>query len=993
MGTTLTGKTPASTYRDLLQLANSDSGMLINLLPICDGFGLASSLQISTLGVSLTGTFQTSTSANITAGGVGQSDATPITSSNNAVTSGSGGVLLSTAIGMTQNVINALGTSLNVYPPSGAQIGTLGINVPSPLTAGQVGFFTCVSAAQWFVNSSPVATVATVSAGDSSLTITPTTGSVTAILNVANHNQWTGSEDFSYDTNTGKYFRFSHAANVSRTFSDSSGYFSIIITELPSGAMNLASSMTLGWNSATPISGSPDTVLSRPNANTLKVSNGSSVLGLMNANTEGNTAKLDGVNAGTITFQVPATVTSYPVVYPATVLGAGQVWAGDGSGNLVNTNLPLSISNVDGSLTFSPTTGAVVGSINLANSNTFTSQQNATAFYERDGVEIDILHPSYGVVIGSDNTAALTTIFGAARSYSLNGNGAITIRVPGAILLRTNNRIIMGSGVPISSLSCDGANLTVTTLNPHGYAINQNAYISEVPSPHTNCNVGPKVISAVTTNTFTIPLAVSAFSIVSISGTAEIDNYCTINLVGDSNNVSKILFTPTTGGVPCIQVDRLNSCRIEGVTIQINHDHTNAGIGYIADTIFGSYNLFGTVSNAILWENCEVYGNTACATGWQLGHNGGISEFTIKGSTAFNCTSNGAITDNQETIDGTMIRWSSQNCGVGWFNVQATNLQFYDSTSGGNTNCDFNFSYGGPYLLSGFRGECTGMSAGTAVINMTAGTLTVISSNITPVGTIGVPILHATGTWTAHFSGSTLGQNFELSASCGIPASFCSSLSLTGVQIYDPVLTTNLTEGGPFIQLAYNGQLQIDSGSNFAAPIQNGQGLYCRANNDGSGAGIVVWTFQQQASAFTNTAQATIAHVSKYNGDSAFYNGLSSTVGYYDAIAQAGSISPQTMYTTVAAGDFRVSVVLTCTTVGSAGTVLAKIGWNDEVGSNLNQIGATLSLTSTLNNSMASPPNTVVIRSATASTIQVSTVVAGATGSPAYSIHAIVTRL
>ena len=56
--TTLTGKTIASTYKDLLQISNSNSGIDSTLRQVEDGEGTTSPLELSNSAINLTGTIQ-----------------------------------------------------------------------------------------------------------------------------------------------------------------------------------------------------------------------------------------------------------------------------------------------------------------------------------------------------------------------------------------------------------------------------------------------------------------------------------------------------------------------------------------------------------------------------------------------------------------------------------------------------------------------------------------------------------------------------------------------------------------------------------------------------------------------------------------------------------------------------------------------------------------------------------------------------------------------
>ena len=57
----LTGKQIANTYKDLLQVSNSNSGIDTTLRSVSDGGGTASPLQLSNAAVNIDGTFQLST--------------------------------------------------------------------------------------------------------------------------------------------------------------------------------------------------------------------------------------------------------------------------------------------------------------------------------------------------------------------------------------------------------------------------------------------------------------------------------------------------------------------------------------------------------------------------------------------------------------------------------------------------------------------------------------------------------------------------------------------------------------------------------------------------------------------------------------------------------------------------------------------------------------------------------------------------------------------
>ena len=55
MGTSFSGQTPSQTYKDVLQISNSNAGIPTGLRPVSDGNGTDSALRICTTGVDING--------------------------------------------------------------------------------------------------------------------------------------------------------------------------------------------------------------------------------------------------------------------------------------------------------------------------------------------------------------------------------------------------------------------------------------------------------------------------------------------------------------------------------------------------------------------------------------------------------------------------------------------------------------------------------------------------------------------------------------------------------------------------------------------------------------------------------------------------------------------------------------------------------------------------------------------------------------------------
>lgn len=88
---------------------------------------------------------------SVRAAGSNQASATQLTSQWNQVTSGSGGVLLSSyQAGLQQFVANTSGGGISVFPPPGAQINALGVNAAFSLSNNSSATFKFISATQIF---------------------------------------------------------------------------------------------------------------------------------------------------------------------------------------------------------------------------------------------------------------------------------------------------------------------------------------------------------------------------------------------------------------------------------------------------------------------------------------------------------------------------------------------------------------------------------------------------------------------------------------------------------------------------------------------------------------------------------------------------------------------------------------------------------------------------------------------------------------------------
>ncbi len=109
--------------------------------------------------------------------------------------------------------------------------------------------------------------------------------------------------------------------------------------------------------------------------------------------------------------------------------------------------------------------------------------------------------------------------------------------------------------------------------------------------------------------------------------------------------------------------------------------------------------------------------------------------------------------------------------------------------------------------------------------------------------------------------------------------------------------------------------------------------------------------------------------------------GQSTIVASVALTGQTGAIGTTTIYTPSAAGTFRVSVYMICTTAGT-GTLSCTIGWTDIVGAKTQSPAGNVDLASTANGS-----NGASFIATTATAITYSTAIAGLAGSPQYALY------
>lgn len=167
--------------------------------------------------------------------------------------------------------------------------------------------------------------------------------------------------------------------------------------------------------------------------------------------------------SGTSTFSSTGNLTlvnaANALTIPALGTAAGTFLAADASGNVIATTTPAgsgavsSVSNADGTLTISPTTGAVVSSLALGHANTWTGQQtfNTSA-------------PIFGTLSGllqGNGASAVTAVAGTAGQFPYY-NGTNTLLATSTLFVTPASAVGIGTAAPAAKFDILGTSTAST---------------------------------------------------------------------------------------------------------------------------------------------------------------------------------------------------------------------------------------------------------------------------------------------------------------------------------------------------------------------------------------------------------------------------------------------------------------------------------------------------------------------------------------------------
>lgn len=184
-------------------------------------------------------------------------------------------------------------------------------------------------------------------------------------------------------------------------------------------------------------------------------------------------ASLASQTANTVLGALTATTPSGLAVPPCSGASSALTWtSGTGFGCNTLTVGVSSVSNSDGTLNVSPTTGAVVASLNLAHSNTPTGAWHfhntiATYFGTADQATIDGAGDGSFINLANNGTAIITGATGNAGSLSLTGNTALAgLTSNTAAWIAPNSASFTAYGLQLSATAPSGGGQIMTVGAP-----------------------------------------------------------------------------------------------------------------------------------------------------------------------------------------------------------------------------------------------------------------------------------------------------------------------------------------------------------------------------------------------------------------------------------------------------------------------------------------------------------------------------------------------
>lgn len=483
-----------------------------------------------------------------TGGGAGLSTSSPISAGNILEYSSTGA---GSAFGVATTTASCSGTvsctGFNILGSSPITITGSGSSLTG--TTGQVAYFsgtnTAVGTSSLFIATSGNVGIANASpAYPLDILKSNNTGNDNPLINLSTNSTIGTGINIANTSTGGKAFEFFSTGSA-----NTPGHFGVYdITDNQSGlditgstgTLGVISTAVIGWSS-TGLAYTQDTGLSRISAGKIGVGNGS-------ASNASGTLVAGNITVGTLNGLIKGTTGVLGVATAGT-----DYLAPTGSGSGL-TGIPTTVSNADGTLTISPTTGAVVASLALGHANTWTGQQtfNTSAPIFGTMTAGSVLFAGTSGVLSQDNA----NLFYNATNHTL---GLGTTTQPTNYLLdltsASKQQVVFSDGTLTSdqwAVRNSGGTLYFGTSSPSTYSTSTPSGISIASAASTQLGVG----------------TTSPWRTLSVTGTVGMDGLTTSTgtVVGVCLNTTTKELTANTVA-SCLVSSRAFKHDIEALTI------------------------------------------------------------------------------------------------------------------------------------------------------------------------------------------------------------------------------------------------------------------------------------------------------------------------------------------------------------------------------------------------------------------------------------------
>ena len=583
----------------------SDASGNASWSPVPAGEWTAGAVSSLGVGLSIVGTTLTVTFPTPPVSSVSNSDGTLTISPT------TGAVVASLNLGHT-NTWTAVQTFGNNISLGGAQLNVSG------LSSGQILEY---NGTYWVNVAAPSGAVTSVSNSDGTLTVSPTTGAVVASLNLGHTNSWTAVQTFGNNISFGGaqlnisslsagqvlLYNGTYWINAfSQFLSDTKD--TLLTSTAPTNVLSYTTSADVNY-----IVGVYFRVVTADTVVTVTVSwtdnSGAESYTLANATfvvgSYGMTPLYVNVAASNA-ITVTVTAGTANQVYVSASLDAGG-GAGGASGGAVS-----SVSNADGTLTISPTTGAVNASLNLGHANSWSALQTFGNNITFGGAQLNVSALAsnnilrYNGIYWINTTDVISIAAGTGISVNV-ATGAVTVTNTGIISLSAGGGISI-SGTNPATITNTGATSVSNSDGTLTISPTTGAVVASLNLSHANSWSGVQ--------TFGNNISIGGYGAFSIASPAKGDlwYYDGTNMknlaIGSTSNVLTVV-----GGVPAWQA---GGGAASGTVIGINLDETiGTAVTSTSETTSKSYSLASNSYTLIVAEaECGVwnYGSSSQVT-------------------------------------------------------------------------------------------------------------------------------------------------------------------------------------------------------------------------------------------------------------------------------------------------------------------------------------------------------------------------------------------